>query len=242
MNEELYHALKRSLDAERPVALVTVVAGAGLGRQLLVRPDGTGVGGLGSTPLDEEGGRRAQVQLASFGWERWAGEAEGKPVELFVETIAPRPTLIVIGAVHIAVPLVHMAAAAGFRTCVIDPRAAFATAERFGHADELIAACSAEVSDCVRLNASSFVAVLSHDQKIDVPALSLALRSPARYIGVLGSRKTQAKRVAALREAGHTDEEIARISSPIGLDLGARTPEEIAVAVIAEVVATLRGR
>ena len=138
--------------------------------------------------------------------------------------------------------LIHFANRLGFRTLVIDPRTAFATPERFAHADELIAEWPQEALARVKLDAATYVAVLSHDLKIDTPALVAALDSPARYIAALGSKKTHAKRVAALREAGVADEAIGRIRSPIGLDLGGRRAEEIALSVIAEIVAASHGR
>ena len=148
---------------------------------------------------------------------------------------------MIVGAVHAAIPLITFAATLGFRTFVVDPRTAFATPERFAHADRLIAEWPDRAFAEIALNEATYVALLSHDLKLDLPALRLTLRSAVRYIGALGSKKTQAKRVAALVEEGFTDAEIARIHSPIGLDLGGRRPEEIAVSIIAEIVAVSHG-
>ena len=137
---------------------------------------------------------------------------------------------------------IRFAKVLGFRTIVVDPREVFATRERFEGADQILVSWPEEVLPEIGLHGGSYMAILSHDLKIDVPALELALQSPARYIGVLGSKKTHAKRVAALREKGFDDEEIARIHSPIGLDLGGRRAEEIALSVIAEMVAVGHGR
>jgi xanthine dehydrogenase accessory factor len=148
----------------------------------------------------------------------------------------------VVGGVHIATALVTLARALGYRTVVVDPRTAFANRERFPHADRLVAAWPGEALAEVGLHRSTAVAVLTHDPKLDDPALTIALRSAAFYVGALGSARTQAKRRTRLREAGLTDEQLDRLRAPIGLDLGGRSPEEIALAVLAEVVAARNGR
>lgn len=242
MKLEIWEELSRALEAERLVAVATVVAGPGSGRQLLLRPGAAGPGGLGSEALDAAAGRLAAEAFTTFGSRRATVPVEGGEAELFLDLHPPPPKLVIVGAVHVAIPLVDFARRLGFRTVVVDPRAAFATAERFAAADELHCDWPAEALAATGLNEASYVAVLSHDLKIDLPALELALRSPARYIGALGSRKTHAKRVAALEEAGFTAAEIGRIHSPIGLDLGGgRRAEEIALSVIAEVVKASHG-
>lgn len=237
---EIYAALRAALGAERLVTLVTVVGGADIGRQLVLRPDGTRVGSLGAAALDRQVADHVRERTARLGSERVRLRAEGADVELFVEAIAPRPKLVVVGAVHAAVALVSYARTLGFRTYVVDPRAAFATPERFAHADAILHDWPQPALAAIGLNETSYVVVLSHDLKLDLPALEAALASPARYVGALGSRRTHAKRIAALREAGLADDAIARIRAPVGLDLGARTPEEIALAIIAEIVAAAR--
>ena len=147
-----------------------------------------------------------------------------------------------MGAVHIAAALVTYAHTLGFYTIVIDPRTAFVTSERFPHADELIPRWPDVVFAEAVLDENACVVVLTHDEKIDNPALAMALRSPARYIGALGSRRTHAKRVAALKALGLEDAQIARIHAPVGLDIGARRPEEIALAIMAEIVAVMNGK
>jgi len=239
---ELHVALRRSLEAERLVALATVVRGATAGRQLLLWPDGRRLGALGSDVLERSAAETATTLFASFGSERTEIETPAGKFDLFVETFPPRPRLVVIGAVHVAIALVHLARSLGFRTVVIDPRSAFATRERFAEADELITGWPQEVLHDDMLHESTYVAALSHDLKIDVPALALALRSPVRYVGALGSKKTHAKRVEKLRDAGATAEQIARIHAPIGLDLGGRRPEEIALSIMAQIVAVSHGR
>jgi xanthine dehydrogenase accessory factor len=160
--------------------------------------------------------------------------------QVFIETYPPPPTMFIVGAVHIAIPLVTFAKTLGFRAVVVDARGAFATPERFAHADELIMAWPDEALEG-KLNSNSFVVLLTHDPKLDDPALKVALPSPARYVGALGSPTTHAKRLARLREDGVPEQQLARLHAPIGLKLGASTPEEIAISIIAEVVAAKHG-
>ncbi len=142
-----------------------------------------------------------------------------------------------IGGVHIAIALTTMAKALGYRTIVIDPRGVFGNDERFPHADRLIAEWSDEGLESLGLDRSSAVATLTHDPKIDDPALMVALRSPAFFVGALGSRKTHEKRRKRLLDRGLTESELSRLFAPVGLDIGARSPEEIALSVIAQIVA-----
>jgi xanthine dehydrogenase accessory factor len=234
--------LRDAIEHERLVGMVTVIDGPGVGARLLVGPGGRTTGDLGTPELAECAARLATEHFAHFSSGRRTQPTGSGEVELFFETQAPRSKLIVVGAVHVAVPLVQFAAALGFHTTVIDPRSAFASEERFAHADELIVDWPQDALPRIGLNEASCVAVLTHDVKVDLPALVCALRSPARYVGVLGSRKTHAGRVRALREAGLSEEQIGRIRAPIGLALGGRRPAEIAVAIIAEIVAAAHGK
>ena len=242
MREEIYEALRRSLEEERFVSLATVVAGSGKGRQMLFWPGGEELGSLGDSELEEAVRGRLPDPSAPPSAQRFQQDTAGEAQEVFLEVHGPRPKLLIIGAVHVAIPLISMAKTAGFRALVIDPRGAFATEERFAHADELIREWPQEALAKIPLHEATYVATLSHDPKIDLPAVAAVLRQPVRYIGALGSKKTHAKRVAALQEMGFTEEEIGRIHAPIGLDLGGRRPEEIAVAVLAQVVAAANGR
>lgn len=241
MRGEIHRALRDRLDAERPVALVTIVQGDGQGRQLLVDNDGATVGGLGTASLDGAARQLAESALTRAASVRATIDSDGAPVDVFIDVHTPRRTLIIIGGVHAAIPLVTFAAALGFRTAVVDPRTAFATHERFAHADVFDNDWPDVALDRIGLHAGSFVAALSHDLKLDVPALAAALRSPARYIGALGSKKTHAKRLDALRAEGFDDDDLARIHNPIGLPLGGRRAEDIALAVAAELVAVDHG-
>jgi xanthine dehydrogenase accessory factor len=229
--------LRRILDEQRPVALVTRLSGAGIGRQRLVPGDAQPVGDLGSAALNAWTTDRARALLPAGGAERVQREGPDGSHDLFLETFPPTPRLIVVGAVHLAIPLVELARATGLRTVVVDPRRALATRQRFAQADEIVPDWPEPAFARLRLNETTAVAVLSHDDKIDVPALSAALRSRAGYVGALGSRRTFARRAQALRRLGHDEEAIARIHAPIGLDLGGRQPEEIAVAILAQIVA-----
>jgi len=164
------------------------------------------------------------------------------PVDVFLEVFPRRPTLLVFGGVHIATALVRLARPLGFRTVVADGRPAFLTRERFPDVDELILGWPKEVFDKVGLDAATCVCLLTHDPKFDEPALELALRSPACYVGAIGSRKTQGLRRDRLRAAGFSEAEVARLHGPIGLDLGGRNPAEIALAILAEITAVRYGR
>ncbi len=159
-------------------------------------------------------------------------------VRVLYEVFPRRPTLLIFGGVHIATALVTLARPLGFRTVVADGREAFLTPERFPDADELIVGWPDEVFARVGIDSATCICLLTHDPKFDEPAIEVALRSPAAYIGVIGSRKTQQIRRERLKEAGHSAEQIARLHGPIGLDLGGREPSEIALAILAEITAT----
>jgi xanthine dehydrogenase accessory factor len=163
------------------------------------------------------------------------------PIELFIDVLLPAPQLIMVGGVHIAQALTSMAQTIGYRTIVIDPRRAFGTQERFPHVDELIQQWPKKAFAQVAINENTAIALLTHDPKIDDPALAAVIESPAFYIGALGSRSTHAKRVQRLLEAGFSEAQIGRINGPIGLDINAQNPEEIALSVMAEIVAARRG-
>ena len=156
--------------------------------------------------------------------------------------LAPSPKLVMVGAVHIAIPLVQYARILGFHTTVIDPRKAFGNIERFPHVDRLVQEWPEEFLQSFPWDQGTYLVVISHDDKLDVPALAIGCQKEARYIGALGSKKTFAKHVLDLKAAGITDEQIARIHSPIGVDIAARGPEEIALSIITEMVAVRNGK
>lgn len=223
-------------------ALVTVVGPEGaeaVGAKLLVREDETVAGSLGDRELDEAATRIASELI-------WAERSELHGVaghELFVDVVAPAPRLIVFGAVDYAAALSRLARAAGWRPFVCDPRSAFATEARFPDAERVVAAWPERAFEQLGgIDRATYVAVLTHDPKLDDAALEIALRSEAPYVGAMGSRRAQARRRERLAEAGLSEPELDRIAAPIGLDLGASTPEETALSIMAEVVAVRNGR
>jgi xanthine dehydrogenase accessory factor len=182
----------------------------------------------------------AEVQLAKRHSTRTELSLGENSYSVFVDVQLPPEQLIIVGAVHIAISLVTFARTLGFRTIVLDARSAFAGGGRFAHADRLILGWPADYLQEVGLTASTYVVALSHDEKIDNPVLAACVRSPVRYIGALGSRKTHARRAEQLQELGLTAAEIARIHAPIGLNIGAAMPEEIALAIMAQIVTIRR--
>lgn len=236
LDEALYEATRDALLSDRAAVGATVVAGEPFGRSALFTPGEPTVGSLGAA---ESAAHEAALAALRDGQCQKAvlGDAE-----VFVEPLLPPPTLVIVGGVHIAVTLVSLARPLGYRAVVVDPRSAFGNAARFGHADRLVDAWPDDALRSIGLSASTAVAVLSHDPKLDDPALLVALRSDAFYVGALGSTRTQEKRRARLAEAGLNEAELARLHGPIGLPLGGRTPEEIALAVMAEIVAARNGR
>lgn len=236
----LPQVLLDAVRARRAVARCVLLRGPDQDKARL-HLDGERFGSLGDDGTD----RRADDAVAELWPSLGAGRSASAPDDdddaLFIEIYAPPPRLVVVGAVHVAVPLVSMAKTVGFETFVVDPRTAFATAERFGHADHLLHDWPDEALRKIGVDANTFVTLLSHDLKLDVPALAEALPK-ARYVGALGSRKTQHKRLDAARQAGISEALLQRIHNPIGLDLGGRRAEEMAVAVLAELVAVSHGR
>jgi xanthine dehydrogenase accessory factor len=220
-------------------ALVTVIAGDDVGAKLLVRADGSADGGLGTPELDRVAVEAAEDLL-------WAERSETRELgdtTLFVDVVAPAPRLVVFGAVDYAAALARLARAAGWRPFVCDPRSQFATRERFPHAEDVIVAWPEEAfARLGGIDRATYVAVLTHDPKLDDAALSIALRSEAPYVGAMGSRRAQAQRRERLLAAGLDEELLERIAAPIGLELGAVTPEETALSIMAEVVAVRNGR
>jgi xanthine dehydrogenase accessory factor len=220
-------------------ALVTVVAGSELGAKLLVRADGSTEGGLGSAELDRAGTSAAEELL----WAERSEMRELDEVKLFVDVVAPAPRLVIFGAVDYAAALARLARAAGWRPYVCDPRSQFSTPERFPDAEEVIVAWPDEAfARLGGIDRATYIAVLTHDPKLDDAALSIALQSDAPYVGAMGSRRAQAQRRERLLAAGLDEELLERVAAPIGLDLGAVSPEETALSIMSEVVAVRNGR
>lgn len=205
--------------------------------EVLAKAEGWGAGAGGGAG-EGDGRDHGEGRTAAGGEDRGPSPAR---LEVFVSPLRPRRRLVVIGATHIAQALVRLAAVLDLETVVIDPRAAFASRERFAAVDDLRVAWPAAALAALTLDAATAVAVLSHDPKLDDEALALALRSPAGYVGALGSRRTQAERRERLAALGLDEADLARLRGPIGLDIGARTPTEIALAILGQVVADARG-
>src|SRR3712207_5632140 len=235
-----------SVTEHEPVAVVTVVKGPDdrLGRRLVIWPDrasGTlGLQRLDDAVIDDARGMLAagRTGLLHVGHD---GERRGDELTLFVNSFAPPARMIVFGAIDFAAAVARVGAFLGYRVTVCDARPVFATPKRFPEAHEVVVEwphryLQAEV-DGGRVDERTVLCVLTHDPKFDVPLLEVALRLPVAYVGAMGSRRTHEEREERLREAGLSDAEIARLSSPIGLDLGARTPEETAVSIAAEIIA-----
>ncbi len=210
-----------------------------VGARLLVRADGAHEGTVGSDALDAAAVAAAEDMM----WAERCELREHDGVGLFVDVTAPPPRLIVFGAVDFAAALCRLARAAGWRPYVVDPRSRFATRARFPDAEEVIAAWPADAfARLGGIDRATYVAVLTHDPKLDDSVLEIALRSPAAYVGAMGSRRAQEKRRERLLCAGMPEELLSRLAAPIGLDLGALTAEETALSIMSEVVAVRRGR
>ncbi|WP_329206133.1 XdhC family protein [Streptomyces sp. NBC_00683] len=252
----------RAEDPARPVFAAAFAAAAGgsaaavaritdgpaemLGRPLLVHPDGRYEGALGGHPeLDRTAAAEARAMLdagrtgeVTIGAD---GSRCGRPLALLVESSVPPPRMIVFGAIDFAAALVRAGRFLGYHVTVCDARPVFATAARFPEADEIVVDWPHRYLADTEVDARTVLCVLTHDAKFDVPLLELALRLPVAYVGAMGSRRTHLERNERLREAGVTERQLAALHSPIGLDLGARTPEETALSIAAEIVADRRG-
>jgi xanthine dehydrogenase accessory factor len=233
-----------ALAAQSPVAVATVVEGPNVGGKLLLSPEDH-VGTVGNADLDRavveaargmlEGGRTDTIHFGPRGQRRM------EDVTVFVQSFAPPPRMYVFGAIDFASAVAKIGKFMGYRVTVCDARAIFATRDRFPSADEIVVAWPDEFLKTAPVDTRTVICVLTHDPKFDVPVLKEALKTPAGYIGAMGSRRTHNNRTARLKEEGVTDEELARISSPVGLDIGARTPEETAVAIAGEIIALRTG-
>ncbi len=237
---DVWAALAEALGGAEPAVLLTVIGGeTALGKQALVRAAGV-------FPADFPFPRAIE---AAEPFLSGRGENDDATVlrlpsgaEVLVEPLLPPPHLIIVGAVHPAIPLVRMAKTLGFRVTVVDPRSRFANRERFPEADQIVVEWPQEAMAQLGIDGRSAIAILTHDPKIDDPALNVALNSGAFYVGAIGSRSTHAQRVERLERLGMTAEQLQRVHSPIGLDVGGRSPEEMALSILAEVIAVRNGR
>ncbi len=236
LDPALVAALEDAVEQGKAVALATVVDGETAGESALVTPTGV-IEGSGSERM-----AAAAMETLATGAGIGTLHALAPGLELFIEPFLPPPVLVIIGGVHIAIPLTRFAKELGFRVIVADPRAKFANRERFPEADEVLIEWPDEALAHLEVGDSTYIVLLTHDPKLDEPTLAAALKTEARYIGAIGSRKTHAERFERLARWGVTPEQLRRVYAPIGLDLGGRTPEETALSIIAEVVAIRNGR
>jgi len=248
MEREIFDLWVNAIKADEPVCLITVVEGEGLGSKMLVRPGKAPVGTLGDSELDRvvERDALAELEVGRSGVRNYGarGQQRENDLTVFIESQAPPPRMLIFGAVDFTAALANAAKLLGYRVVVADARPVFATRKRFPMADELRISWPDEVFDEFGpdLGPRDAVAVLTHDNKFDVPAVVRALETRVGYIGVMGSRKTHDGRTQRLREAGVDDQGLARLRSPIGIDIGGRTPEETAVSICAEIIALRSGR
>jgi xanthine dehydrogenase accessory factor len=236
LDPALVDAFSDHVEQGKPMALATVVTGDAAGDTALIASGGLVLG------LDDDG-------IAALARGMLAGRVEGgaihevaPAVEVFVESFLPPPVLVIVGGVHIAIPLVRFAKELGFYVVVVDPRAKFANRDRFPEADEVLLEWPDEALAHLDADDATYLVLLTHDPKIDEPTLASALKTDAAYIGAIGSRKTHAARFERMANWGITAEQLQRVYAPIGLDLGGHTPEETALSIIAEVVAVKNRR
>ena len=243
----LITALEEQVQRKEPVVLATVVSGkvggeeSGVGSTALIAEDGSLLWPASPIP-----GTRSLLSLSREMLARRTARAaihEIEPgVEMFVEPFLPAPVLLIVGGVHVAIPLTRFAKELGFYVVVVDPRARFANRERFPRADEVLVEWPDEAFAHLEVDRSTYVVLLTHDPKIDEPTLAAALKTGAAYIGAIGSRGTHAARFERMQKWGVTPEELMRVYAPIGLDLGGRKPGETALSIMAEVVAVKNER
>jgi xanthine dehydrogenase accessory factor len=239
--EALIHAIREG----EPVALVTLVDGPGAGAKALVTPSNV-LGSLGSAAVDRAmtGDARAMLMHGSTGTRHYGpeGEQRGSALEVFVQSFAPPPRMYVFGAIDFSRATVRIGKLLGYHVTVCDARATFATRKRFPEADEVVVRWPHEFLAEAPVDERTALCVLTHDPKFDVPLLLAAVKTPAAYVGAMGSRRTHRDRIRRLQAEGVGAEQLRRIRGPIGLDLGARTPEEVAVAIAAEIIALRYGK
>jgi xanthine dehydrogenase accessory factor len=250
----VYTTLRDRIRAEAPVALATVIDGPDVGAKLLVEPGVAPLGSLGNTDLDRVVARDALAELEAgrtgvrtYGIEGQANpdDPEIEQLQVFIESFAPPPQMWIFGAVDFTAALGRVAKVLGYRVIVCDARQIFATARRFPMADEVLVTWPGPIFEerGKTLTPRDAVCILTHDPKFDVPAIQGALATNVGYIGVMGSRRTHERRMERLAEVGVTaPDDLRRLMSPIGLDLGARSPEETAISICAEIIATRTGR
>ena len=241
VDEKQLSQKKHDQESDQLYARVTVIRGENCGEKIVVFPGGAQSGNFSSEVIQNEVNHRLPEQFQKQLPGRFEIRENEELSEIFIDIYSPLPRLIIVGAVHIAIPLVTFGKLLGFHTVVVDPRKSFSNLERFPHADELVQEWPEEYFSRVGLNEGSYLAVVSHDEKLDVPALAFACKSKARYIGALGSKKTFEKNKNGMRELGILEDAIAKIYSPIGVTIGAHGAEEIALSIMTEIIAVKNG-
>ena len=236
--DQAWDALASAIQQQSPAVLCTGLGPESiLGKRMTILKSGHTQGDI-APEIDAQLIDRGLSLLPLGGQTLFESDASETSVRVLIEAFPQKPRLYIIGATHIATALCPMAVMLGFHVSVIDPRTPFATPERFPKTDELVLEWPHEALAKESLDESAFVLTLTHDMKFDIPTLAHALRSKARYIGALGSRRTHERRLTRLREEGFNDTDFQRIHTPIGLALGGRSPEEIALSILAELVAS----
>jgi len=244
LDSTLFQALRNLMQTHTTAYLLTIVEPDSrlLGCDMLVEESGqvvfSNLGGIIDQTILADQLKFNEIKLS----QTTVLEAPGQGLlHVFIDVINPPPVLVIVGGVHIAISLAALAKNLGFQTVVIDPRKAFATPERFPQVDRIIQAWPDEAFQKVIISANTNIAILTHDPKIDDPALKIVLNSPAQYIGVLGSPATHEKRRKRLLAEGISEGQLVRLHAPIGLDLGGKTPQEIALGILAEIIAARHG-
>jgi xanthine dehydrogenase accessory factor len=240
-----FDLLLEALHEDAPIALATRLNGEQIGQVMPISRDAKW-GTVGTSGLDHAVAEEALAMLAlgesavrTFGED---GEPVGTEVQIFIQSFAPRPHMYVFGAIDFTKAMVHVGKDLGYQVTVIDARPIFATRSRFPEADNVVVEWPDEFLSHAQVDERTALVILTHDVKFDVPVMEVALKTQAGYIGAMGSRKTQANRFAELRAKGYGEDQLARISAPIGLDIGARTPEETAISIAGEIIAQRAGR
>lgn len=238
------HALQRQLASETLVAEAVRLDAAGIANRLFIFTD-TALGSLGSNHLDDVVATELRASVSGETTEIRSYGSEGEPhgdVRVFIQRALAKPRMYIFGAIDFAHAMVRVAKLLGYEVTLCDARPAFATTERFPEADRVIVSWPDDFLRSAPVDERTAIVALTHDEKFDIPLIAAALQTNAGYIGVMGSRRTNERRLAQLRELSISEEQLARLNAPIGLDLGARTPEETAIAIMAEIIALRHGR
>jgi len=254
----IYEAVAEAVRRREAVALATIVQTRGptprqVGTKMLIRPDGTSMGTVGGGMLEatiieaaQEALGEGKSRLVHYGLRADTHEEDlgvcGGDLDVFIDVIVPQFTLLLIGAGHVAIPLAELAPLLGFRTVVFDDRAEYANRERFPQVEEIVVEEFGAVSSVLDITPSTWIVIASRSHESDAAALRAVIESPAAYIGMLGSRRKVSLIFKTLQEAGVKEEQLARVRAPVGLDLGAETPEEIALSIMAEMLMLRQGR